>query len=267
MSASVNVYKAISVPWRQLVEHGSKAQALAVAFLPTSFILLRWRSLSACNVPSPGLMWDREWALACLWGFLQTFYLCCYWDVGRKAKLWWHHLLSLHSSGNAGVLMPGTFFFPQRREACRLRTSLLFALPLAGLSALSCLFDLVARGSLVTWLSIAETDRSDFCGRHTSWLCTAQPELSCFDSSLPGISSWPTNRWHTATLFPLSCPVEVQAGLTQDLFCHVPVYLPYCSALRASSGEGFLGRGDEKAWCQQNRRWESGEREAADSFI
>lgn len=41
MSGSVNVYKAISVPWRQLVENGSKAQALAVAFLPTSFILLR----------------------------------------------------------------------------------------------------------------------------------------------------------------------------------------------------------------------------------
>lgn len=41
MSGSVNVYKAISVPWRQLVENGSKAQALAMAFLPTSFILLR----------------------------------------------------------------------------------------------------------------------------------------------------------------------------------------------------------------------------------
>lgn len=71
MSGLVNVYKArISVPWRQLVENGSKAQALAVAFLPTSFILLRWYSLSACNVPSPGLMWDRGWALALpLWIF------------------------------------------------------------------------------------------------------------------------------------------------------------------------------------------------------
>lgn len=34
MSGSVNVYKAISVPWRQLVENGSRAQALAMAFLP-----------------------------------------------------------------------------------------------------------------------------------------------------------------------------------------------------------------------------------------
>lgn len=59
MSGLVNVYKArISVPWRQLVENGSKAQALVVAFLPSLFILLRY-SLSACNVPSPGLMWDR----------------------------------------------------------------------------------------------------------------------------------------------------------------------------------------------------------------
>lgn len=81
---------------------------------------------------------------------MQSFCLCCYWDVGRKAKLWWHHVLSLHSSGNAGVIMPGTFFFPQRLGACRLRTSLLFALPLAGLSALAHHSDLIACGSLVT---------------------------------------------------------------------------------------------------------------------
>lgn len=41
-------------------------------------------------------------------------------------------------------------FFPQRLGACRLRMSLLFALPLAGLSVLACLSDLIAHGSLVT---------------------------------------------------------------------------------------------------------------------
>lgn len=265
MSGLVNVYKArISVPWRQLVENGSKAQALAVAFLPTSFILLRWYSLSACNVPSPGLMWDRGWALALpLWIFEVLLFMLLL-GYRKESKV----VVAPRPFSAQQWQCWGTYawhiLFPQ---SLGVRTSLFFTLPLAGLSALARLFDLIARGSWVTWLSIAETDRSDFCGRHSSWLCTARPELSCFDSSLPGISFWPTNRWHTATLLPLSCPEEVQAVLTQDPFCRVHVYLPYCSALSASSGKGFLGRGDEKAWRQQHRRWESGEREAAESFI